>query len=547
MKYPSKRTALLILCTALYISLTILLQYTVIYVPQRIEIGSFVMSADSVRGIISSLQSIICILMVFINYKAGIVIASLLSTQSLISSLVPVIRAHSLSSLPGSISALLSIATLIIIYTFYKNAAVRSFTDYVTGLQNRRSYEVKLTQRLKSNKPFALAYVEIDNFKLINSQLGLQDYEYILNQIAKRLSVSLNAGDMLFKITGPTFAIAFNNAESAQEVKEKLQDYICLHTVSINSEKITISLACGVVFIDSKMHGKTDASTILRNAETALLKAQKDNDEKIVIYSEEMANDLIAQKEAEILIQESLKNNYFYLVYQPQYYTASKDLRGFETLIRCKKPDGSIVSPGCFIPAAEKSNLIMKIDDYVLRRAMEEFKPIINKDKSYTLSINVSAKNIGSESFADKIKGHLIQTEFPAQNLEIEITEYSFADSMKTTIKNILALKNLGVQIALDDFGTGYTSIAQLMKLPVDLLKIDKSLIDDIETNQSMRDMVDSVIYMGHIMNCKVISEGVENEGQLNLLKEHKCDYIQGFVWGKPRSLDEIKELCQNC
>ena len=116
---------------------------------------------------------------------------------------------------------------------------------------------------------------------------------------------------------------------------------------------------------------------------------------------------------------------------------------------------------------------------------------------------------------------------------------------MKTTVKNILALKAMGVQIALDDFGTGYTSIAQLMKLPVNLLKIDKSLIDDIETNQTMRDMVDSVIYMGHIMNCEVISEGVENENQLEMLREHKCDFIQGFVWGRPQSFTDAERLCQ--
>ena len=137
------------------------------------------------------------------------------------------------------------------------------------------------------------------------------------------------------------------------------------------------------------------------------------------------------------------------------------------------------------------------------------------------------------------------ETHFPAKNLEIEITEYSISESMETTIENILKLKESGVQIALDDFGTGYTSIAQLMKLPVNLLKIDKSLIDDIESSQTMRDMVDSVIYMGHIMNCEVISEGVENEDQLNILKEHKCDFIQGFIWGKPMSFADAELLCQ--
>ena len=246
------------------------------------------------------------------------------------------------------------------------------------------------------------------------------------------------------------------------------------------------------------------------------------------------------QLEAEKLILESIKNDYFYLVYQPQYEISNKKLRGFETLIRCKKPDGTIVSPGFYIPVAERSNLILEIDDYVLKRAMTEFKPILDQlTKKVTISVNVSAKNISKENFAEKIEKLISETEFPSECLEIEITEYSLAESMENTIRNIKQLRAMGVQIALDDFGTGYTSIAQLMNLPINLLKIDKSLIDDIEENQRNRDLVDSVIYMGHIMNCEVISEGVETENQLKLLNEHNCDFVQGYVWGKPMAYDD--------
>ncbi|MCR4821315.1 MAG: bifunctional diguanylate cyclase/phosphodiesterase [Treponema sp.] len=546
MKYVSRKTILLILLTLLNIFFAYILQYTMKNIPQIIRIGSFVITPNSIRGILSSLQTMTCILMVFINYRKGIIIASILSLQALVFSLLAIIRSNSLASLPGTLSAVISIITLIIIYSFYKNASVSSLTDFVTGLQNRRSYEIKLTERLKNSKAFAIACIEIEDFKIINNKLGLHGGDYILKQISKRLALALDQNDILFTITGPTFAILFDNAESAQEVKTKLQDYICPQTVSTQAEKYTFSMAGGIVFVDPKIQTETSASKLLRNAETALQAAHKESDEKIVIFNETMENAEEAQKEAELLIQESLKNDYFYLVYQPQYYTATKELRGFETLIRCKKPDGTIVSPANFIPAAEKTNLIMKIDDYVLRRAMEEVKPLLSKkSNSYILSINVSAKNIGNDNFADKVKNLLAETDFPAKNLEIEITEYSFADSMKTTIKNILALRDMGVQIALDDFGTGYTSIAQLIKLPVNLLKIDKSLIDDIETSQTMRDMVDSVIYMGHIMNCEVVSEGVENDQQIALLKEHKCDFIQGFVWGKPQSLADIEKLCK--
>ncbi|MCR4741389.1 MAG: bifunctional diguanylate cyclase/phosphodiesterase [Treponema sp.] len=544
MKYVARRNILLAFYVLLNLTFAVIIRLS-FSISQEINIGSFVISANSLRGILSSLQSITCVLMVFANYKVGIYFAGFLSINSLISSIIPVIKYNSLSSLPGAIGTVVSFIILIIIYSFYKKASISSITDYVTGLENRRSYETKVTERLKTNKNFAIACIEIEDFKHINNTLGMPGGDYILKQIAKRLSPVLEDNDILFTITGPTFAILFNKADSVEEIKKRLQDFICPHTVSTQTERFTVSLACGIIFVDEKYQNTANASQLLRNAETALLAAHKENDEKIAVFNEKMENDEEEQKRAERLIHESLENDYFYLVYQPQYYTSNKKLRGFETLIRCRKPDGNIISPLNFIPAAEKTNLIMKIDDYVLRRAMKEFKTILdNINKSYILSINVSAKNIGSENFAEKVKALLLETSFPAENLEIEITEYSFADSMKTTIKNILELKEIGVQIALDDFGTGYTSIAQLMKLPVNLLKIDKSLIDDIETNQTMRDMIDSVIYMGHIMNCEVISEGVENDKQIALLKEHNCDFIQGFVWGKPQSLKEIEELC---
>lgn len=280
--------------------------------------------------------------------------------------------------------------------------------------------------------------------------------------------------------------------------------------------------------------------------EIALAEARKTQEQKICFYDDSLLNSDFVQKEAEFLIKDAMAHDWFFLVYQPQYITEGKKLRGFETLIRCRKPDGSIVSPAMFIPAAEKTNLITEIDDYVLRRAMTEMKPVLEASgKNFVVSINVSAKNIATENFAQKINQMIEEIQFPAENLEIEITEYSFAESRDITIDNILTLRTLGVQIALDDFGTGYTSIAQLMKLPVSLLKIDKSLIDEIENDPVMSDMVDSIIYMGHIMDCEVISEGVENESQLEILKEHKCDFIQGFVWGKLLPYEEAKALCK--
>ena len=553
LKHISKRSAVLIICTVANLLCAFLINYIGHSKLQLLHLGSFVIATVSLQGIFSALQTLTCILMVFVSHKAGIIIALVLSSQSLISSLMPIVRFHSLSSLPGVISTGISVVSLLIIYSFYKKASLNSITDYITGLRNRRSYAREMAERLNSSRPLALVCVEIESFKQINNDYGMQAGDFILQQVAKKYEAEIEKEDMVFTITGPTFAIVFNSVKTIDEALEKTKALVKPQPMTIflsnnsteSGKTCTVTFAAGLTFIEKPAFIGKNASAILKDAETAML-ATRNSETKICVYDESMENAETKQKEAEHLIRESLENNYFYLVYQPQFTTGKKELRGFETLIRCKKPDGSIVSPGYFIPAAEKTNLIIKIDDYVLRRAMTEFKTILDSmKKGCILSVNVSAKNIGSEHFADKVKKLLEETQFPPSCLEIEITEYSFAESMEITTANIHALRALGVQIALDDFGTGYTSIAQLMKLPVNLLKIDKSLIDDIETNQTMRDMVDSVIYMGHIMNCEVISEGVENEKQIALLKEHKCDFIQGFVWGKPQSFTDAERLCQ--
>ena len=552
MKFINRRTLLLVICTIFSITCMIGISRIGSINVTVLRYGSFVLPVVSLQGIIGALNSLSCILLIMIDFKNGSKLAFSLTGLSLTNSLIPILTKHTLSPLPGVVTTLVSLLSIIIIYSFYKKSTINSLTDYITGLPNRRYYVRYVNNRLEEKHPFYLACIEIEDFKNINDVYGIQAGDFILKEIAPKLKIMIGKNDMLFKITGGIFAMILDE-ESYPE--EKLKLTIRSEVMSLPpkhgedpSVKRTcnVSLAAGVVRIDQTYDKERNSSTVLHYAEIALAEARKSQIQKIVFYDDSLLSQDLEQKEAEFLIKEAMQHNWFYLVYQPQYLTEGKKLRGFETLIRCKKPDGTIVSPASFIPAAERTNLITEIDDYVLRRAMTEMKPVLEaSQEKFVVSINVSAKNIATENFAQKIKQMIDETQFPADNLEIEITEYSFAESMDGTIDNILTLRTLGVQIALDDFGTGYTSIAQQMKLTVNLLKIDKSLIDEIESDPAMSDMVDSIIYMGHIMDCEVISEGVENESQLEILKEHKCDFIQGFVWGKPLPFEEAKALCK--
>ncbi len=516
-----------------------------------LTMGSYTIPVVSVQGIIAAFNALCCIILVFIDFNKGSKIAFTLMGFSIGPALIPIITAHSLAPLPGIITNIVSFISIIIIYSFYKKSSMNSLTDYITGLPNRRYFVNEVNERINSNQTFYLACIEIEDFKNINDIYGIQAGDYLLKDTSQKLKALLSENEMLFRITSGLFAVIFNEKSFPEEkLKLVIRSEVMMVPPKEGEDLLVknscmVSLAAGVVHVTSKEVYK-DSAAVMRDAEMALQEARKSQLQKICLFSDSVKTQDFEQKEAEFLIKNAMQHEYFFLVYQPQFTTGEKKLRGFETLIRCKKPDGSIISPAMFIPAAEKTNLITTIDDYVLRRAMTEFKPVIQEaGKDIVLSINVSAKNIGTENFAQKIKQMIDEIQFPAENLEIEITEYSFADSREITVDNILTLRTLGVQIALDDFGTGYTSIAQLMKLPVNLLKIDKSLIDNIETDPVMCDMVDSVIYMGHIMNCEVISEGVENENQLEILKNHKCDFIQGFVWGKPLDYDSAVKLCK--
>ncbi len=550
MSHLTRKNLRLILLTLLGIVCIINLRFTGHTAAQYFLLGSLRIPTTTKGGVISGFLSLICILLVFVDYKRGFKIGLAMNLISTVNLVLGMLKTHSIVSMPGFVTNIVSLITLATIYFFYSKLSVSNMTDYVTGQGNRRSYVKEVSEHLEARKSFTLACVELEDFKHINDVYGIQIGDALIKKTADKLATILDKKDKMFRITGSKLAILFEPGESPEE---RLKSIITPETVTITSGSeddqtettCALSLGAGIVYSHPPYNFTKNASSVLQNAETALATTRNLAEKKICIFNESMENEEVKHREAEFLVKEALKNNYFYLVYQPQFTTGEKKLRGFETLLRCRKPDLTIVSPNNFIPAAEKTTLIMKIDDYVLKTAMKEFKPVLeNKENDYVISINISAKTMGSADFTTRLKRIIDEVQFPPENLELEITEYSFAESMETTISNINKLREMGIHIALDDFGTGYTSIKQLMKLPINLLKIDKSLIDDIETDQNMRDMVDSVIYMGHIMNCEVISEGVEKESQLDILREHKCDFIQGFVWGKPIDFEEAKKMC---
>lgn len=525
--------------------LCFVLQMLIVKVPNNgtLLIGD---SPVNVTGIIQAVMALVCVILVLLNAKIGIIIARVALTISALAMVMAMVRSKMLTPLPGAITILLSLVSCEVIARQFRRMEAESITDYVTKLINRRGLIRELELEQKDSKHFHMMFLHINNLKVINDNLGYEFGDKALVIVSKRIQSVVGKNTIVSKLDGTEFAIAIPESEDVKAVAEAIMAEVTKKLV-LDCDGVPANFylrACAGVA--TYPEDTNSILKLLRYADIAMYHASKNSKEKIVYFNKNLESELIRRAQVEEYIQESLKHDYFFLVYQPQYYANSKRLRGFETLIRMKLPDGTNISPGEFIPIAEKTDLIFKIDEYVLKRAMKEFKEdIANSGEKLLLSVNISAKDISSPDFHNKLSRIIEETGFPAECLEIEITEYSLYDSLETTVANIKSIREMGAKLALDDFGTGYTSLAQLLNLPFDLLKIDKSLVDNIETSDVSRDFVNLVIYMGHIMNSEVISEGVETESQLKLLKDQNCDFIQGYVWSRPLALRDALEMCR--
>lgn len=525
---------------ALMITLIILwmcLQVTAMFVGRNSGLQAF-------SGVITASQFAVCLLMVWVNYKAGRIISLVMMGCSIVSMSMAIARAKNMGALPGLCNVVIYIITLLLLCRQFRIRDKEAVTDFLTGLINRRGLYKELKRNIEKKKPFYVIYLDLENFKMINDNYGNVYGDSLLKLVTERMHSVMGGQGIVSRIGGAEFVVVVDGDSDAADITEKLIERIC--------EKI--SLPANFIWIDSYLkvsagisrfpEDSEDAEELIKYADIAMLQAVKEKKTKVSFFDKDMEGHLKREVELEKLIKEALAKGYFYLVYQPQYKLDGKKLRGFESLLRMKTAKGEFVSPAEFIPVAEKGDLILQIDDYVLRRGMKEFKEIVERtEDDILISVNVSAKNISSRGFADKVKRIMDETGFPAKNLEIEITEYCMVQSVEITIENIIALRTLGVQVALDDFGTGYTSLSYLAKMPINLLKVDKSLVDDIVADEKSKDFVTAVIAMGHLMGCEVISEGVENEEQLDVLNEQECDFVQGYVWGKPVDYGVAKNL----
>lgn len=498
----------------------------------------------SLNGCIQVVISLLCIILVLIDQKKGLIASCIILGASVTGAVRTIFATKSLMTAPGAFNAVIFMISILLISKQIKYSYKMAVTDNVTGLLNRYGFDRDIHKKIWFNERGRVVFIHLDGFLPVNANLGRRYGDELLEIVAKRLRSAIEGKAEAYKIEGAEYAVILPEDVDWKEFVEKALASI-EQTITLNKDGVPsncyLSAFAGIAdFIDNS----TDADTITKRADIAMNYAMKSGTDKYCVFNAEMKEHLERQLYVERLVKDSLRNGWFYLVYQPQYTIYDKRLRGFETLIRMNAPDGVRIPPSEFIAIAELSDLVLDIDRFVIRRAMEEFREICySSGNTVTVAVNISARDIARAGFAEMLLNLIGETKFPPECLEIEITEYSFVEEGNHTIENIKKLRDNQIMIALDDFGTGYTALEQLMKLPVNLVKIDKSLIDNLVRNEMNIDFVKSVIYMGHLMDAEVIAEGVEYENQIECLKELGCDFVQGFIWGKPMEYDEAREL----
>ncbi|MBQ7581446.1 MAG: bifunctional diguanylate cyclase/phosphodiesterase, partial [Lachnospiraceae bacterium] len=420
----------------------------------------------------------------------------------------------------------------------------------LTGLPNRYALTEYLGTLMKAGTRFAAVSMDLNGFRHVNDTLGFEAGNKVLIDVTARLKA---VGDndksgtekFLTCIGGDEFFLVISGYQSEKELRDVVMLYnnALIENLTVDGCDLYVSASFGYAEYPD------DADTrdsVISHANAAMNEIKKRNSsEHVLKYTPDLLRDEHIL-EIENLIRSALENDTIYFNLQPQYDMNHK-LRGFEALARMNDNNGNVIGPEEFIPVAEKIGLIDRVDGTVSRKAAMFFGKLLKQtDAKLILSLNASVRHLMKSDFLDEIRQLLHDSGVPANQLEIEITESIMIDSVDKALHCIDELKSMGIQIAIDDFGTGYSSLSYLNRFPANLLKIDKSFIDAMNTNESSRQYVAAIISMGHVMGFDVISEGVEEPDQLQTLKDIGCDFVQGFIWGCPLSEDDVEDLIAN-
>jgi len=424
-----------------------------------------------------------------------------------------------------------------------------AYYDMNTGLLNRNFFIVKLRRMLEkaqANKDIvSVLFIDVDHFRRINDGMGMLMGDELIQIIGQHLKELTSENVMVSHFNTDVFCVAiydpcgsYSVDNIIHEIKDKLDEPIRLS----NSTELNITVTIGVAEYPECAQ---DALNLINCAEIVMLKSKRVQKNGVQYYDSPTIHEFIEKVHIEQRLEKALRDNGFFMCYQPQYSTDGETLRGLEALVRWQDEDGNIISPGTFIPIAERNGSILRLGDWIMEKSISDFAYWRTKYfvDDITLSINISALQFKNKSFIKTLMHLLEEYHIPPNLIELEITESVFIEDMDDVIEKMNTLREMGIRFSMDDFGTGFSSLSYLRTLPIDTLKIDKTFIDNVVTDSPTRMIAETIIDMGKKLGFHTIAEGVEEEVQFDVLRDIGCDNIQGYYMGRPMISNKIEEL----
>ena len=425
--------------------------------------------------------------------------------------------------------------------------------DSLTGLPNRALLMEKIDFVIQHSKRnpnylFALLFIDLDRFKTINDSLGHLVGDKLLIEIAKILPEVLRISDTVAHLGGDEFVILLediHNLTDATKVGDRLLKRL-KSPFNLGGQTIFTSASMGVTLNTT---GYKNSSQILRDADIAMYRAKEKGKARYEVFDQAMYLQTLKTIELECNLRFALKHDELKLYYQPIISLKNGTLAGFEALIRWEHPKQGFISPADFIPIAEDTGLIIPIGNWILQKACQQLRvwqqkfASIPQVASLKMSVNLASQQIKEPNFIEKLDRILKTTGLDGNYLRLEITERVLVDSEQNTQNTLAAIKRRNIKLSIDDFGTGYSSLSYLRRLPIDNLKIDRSFVENINSDVESFEIVKTIITLAHTLGMDAISEGVETIEQANQLKTLGCEYAQGYLFAKPLPANAIESI----
>ena len=418
-----------------------------------------------------------------------------------------------------------------------------AYIDKLTKLPNRRYFLDKLNEAVKETEVFggglAVFFLDLDNFKIINDSLGHEVGDFVLSEASWRIQDTLRTDDIVCRLGGDEFTIIIKGVEKKSELTKIAETMIkeFSEPVLFKDRELRISTSIGIVQYPSDGH---DEKELIKNADTAMYAAKRAGKNDYRFFTHDMHRDLHEYLELENALRKAIDNSDLYLVYQPLIDLDTGTFTHCEALLRWHHPERGNIPPARFIPIAEQSGLITDIGDWVFTEVCKQLK---RWKFNINVSVNISGSELLDKRFISRLNSTLVEYDIDAYRLQLEFTEHVLISKDGGNLATLNALKRSGFRIAVDDFGTGFSSLSYLAELPIDVIKIDKSFISKLPYDRRTIAIVNSIISLAGNLDMQTIGEGAEEKSQVDWLRDHGCNTIQGFYFHKPLLANELERL----